>query len=113
MNKGGQNPCDICKAKDKASGCFGCALDYSSTYGECGNDDCMLNYECGCLMGFDDVCKASTCYRADALDYSCNECIHRTTKKDEGGFEMFWCDLKDEEIALFDDACDDFEEDDA
>ena len=104
----GKNPCDVCKWSDLASGCYECALEHSST-GECGNDDCMCNYECGCLLGLDDVCKASTCYRDD-IDYSCNECKHRTTKR-EDGCEIMWCELNDEEICLYDDACEDFEED--
>lgn len=58
------NPCDICEARDKSTnGCTGCALDYSATYGMCDNEDCMCNYESGCLLGLDDVCKASTCFK--------------------------------------------------
>lgn len=106
----GKNPCDVCKRSGWASGCDGCVLDHSSTYGECGNDDCMCNYECGCLLGLDDVCKASTCYRDDPGDHSCDECKHRTTKR-EDGCEIMWCELNDEEIDLCDDACEDFEED--
>lgn len=52
------NPCNTCKADN----CDYCILAVSSK-GQCYNYDCMVNHgDCGCLLGMDDKCKASTCY---------------------------------------------------
>lgn len=57
----GENPCNICS---HVSCCDGCIFyDKSFHTGECGNYLCFLNYDCGCLMGMDDKCKASTCFK--------------------------------------------------
>jgi len=52
------NPCNICEANS----CDYCVLGVHSK-GQCFNYNCMVNHgDCGCLLGLDDVCKASTCY---------------------------------------------------
>lgn len=52
------NPCNVCKAEN----CDYCILAINSR-GQCHNYGCMVNHgDCGCLLGMDDRCKASTCY---------------------------------------------------
>lgn len=106
----GKNPCDVCKRKDWSSGCSGCVLDYSSMQYECANDECMLNYECGCLIGLDEVCKASNCYQDEFRDHDCSECIHYTEKEDEDGVTYYTCGEDGAQIGRYDDACENFEE---
>ena len=61
---GNRNPCDVCKS---ARDCEGCALDRSwKKTGECANLECFCHYDCGCLLGLDGSCKASTCYKGEA-----------------------------------------------
>lgn len=105
----GKNPCEACKAKDKASGCSNCVLNTGYSSGECYNDKCMVNYECGCLMGLDDTCKASTCYQDDYRDHDCNECIYYGEGED--GFVFCECggDLP-HEIGRWDSVCENFKE---
>lgn len=62
MDEGGINPCDCCESKDD---CEGCALDHRWSKGKCWNEKCFCNYECGCSLSLDDVCKASTCYKGE------------------------------------------------
>lgn len=102
--KDGNNPCDVCRKKDKASECSGCVLDCHSI-NECGNDECMLHYECGCLIGIDDVCGASTCYEDDIYDHSCSECEYCQEEDGE-----YYCTAKNEEVGKWDTACVDFVE---
>lgn len=60
----GKNPCDVCQS---ARNCEGCVLGRAwRKSGECANRECFCNYDCGCLLGLDDSCKASTCYREEA-----------------------------------------------
>ena len=57
----GDNPCNICKSSGNCDGCILNDLSWHS--GECYNYDCMLQYECGCLLSLNEVCKASTCFK--------------------------------------------------
>ena len=57
----GENPCNICEKKDNCDGCILEDLAWHS--GECANYDCMLHYDCGCIMSLDEKCKASTCFK--------------------------------------------------
>ena len=61
----GENPCNICKRSDNCDGCILNDLSWHS--GECYNDDCMLQYDCGCLLNLDNVCKSSTCFKAPGV----------------------------------------------
>ncbi len=64
----GTNPCNTCSCVDKGD-CQGCVLNRVwSRHGECGNTRCFCNYECGCLLSLDDVCKASDCYISEDDD---------------------------------------------
>ena len=99
------NPCDTCERKNWASGCDSCILDIHST-GECHNDKCFLNYECGCTLGLDDYCKASDAYRDDFDNHDCNECENLRT----GADGMLYCELTGDEVGRWDDACEDFKE---
>ncbi len=55
----GKNPCDVCPSSHN---CEGCVLNRAWTKkGECANYECFCNYECGCLLSLDGVCRASTC----------------------------------------------------
>ena len=78
--------------------------------GECHNDECFVNYECGCLLGFDGKCKASTCYEDDYRDHDCDECVHWLEKSDKYGGRMNYCDLTGDPACDHDQACEDFEE---
>lgn len=61
---GKRNPCDVC---DSSRNCEGCVLNRAwKGRHECANHDCFCHYDCGCLLSFDDICKASTCYRGEA-----------------------------------------------
>lgn len=110
MRSDGINPCDCCEAKDKASGCENCVLYTVITHDECQNDKCMLNYECGCLLGLNDVCKASTCYEDDYRDHDCNECEKFTVNHDEDGCEYYTCGEDGAQIGKYDSACEYFKE---
>ena len=57
----GDNPCNICKHTDDCDGCILDDLVFHSA--ECNNYDCMLNYDCGCLLNMDEKCKSSTCFK--------------------------------------------------
>lgn len=59
MNR--DNPCNICTSSDNCEGCIFERRAWRNK-GECYNDKCMCNYECGCLLSLDDECKASTCF---------------------------------------------------
>lgn len=55
MEKGGKNPCDLCKRKGC---CFDCALNgYTEKY-ECAEHECFLNYEGSCMIGLYERCGA-------------------------------------------------------
>lgn len=110
MNSNGVNPCDCCEAKERASGCDNCVLYTIVSHGECYNDKCMVNYECGCLLGLDDICKASTCYEDDYRNHTCDECIHWKNKTGASGCRLDYCDRDDEIRCDYDDACENFEE---
>lgn len=110
MNCEGSNPCDVCPAKNRASGCDNCALDHQSMQYECGNDECMLNYELGCLLGLDEVCKASDCYEDDYRDHDCSECENFEDWKDADGVPIHICSLTHEEVGSYDTACSSFTE---
>lgn len=110
MNSDSINPCDCCGAKNKASGCYGCVLDIIISSGECQNDKCFCNYECGCLLSLDDTCKASTCYEDDPSKHDCFECEKFTVKHDEDGVEYFTCGKDGMQIGKNDSACEDFKE---
>ena len=67
----GENPCNICNSRDN---CDGCVLDHTwDNSCECQNYDCMVYYECGCLLLLDEVCKASTCYKDEHEEDEENE----------------------------------------
>lgn len=105
------NPCDCCPATQKASGCDCCVLHTITTSGECNNDKCFVNYECGCLLSLDNVCKASTAYEYDYTNHVCGECTHRFEKADKYGvFVSYYCDLTDDQACDIDTACEQFEE---
>ena len=110
MSLDGKNPCDVCQRKDNASGCFGCAIDFSSMQYECSNDQCMLNYELGCLLGLDEVCKASPEFLDDIRDHDCSECVRFREKLDDDGVPYWTCCDDGEEIGKYDEACENFEE---
>lgn len=105
MRSDGANPCNCCEAKDKASGCDNCVLNIIIYHGECQNNKCMLNYECGCLLSLDDVCKASTCYEDDYRAHDCSECIHIGEIEGE-----HWCEITGDMVCQYDTACADFKE---
>lgn len=67
IGKETRNPCDVCKYRDIGN-CDGCVLYIIYSTGECYNDDCFVNYECGCLLGLENVCKASTAYVEEETD---------------------------------------------
>lgn len=103
----GKNPCECCKAKDKASGCSHCVLDEHEA--ECCNSDCMMNYEGMCKLGFGKVCKASTEYEDDIAYHDCNECIYYV----EGEDVFVFCEYdrdRPHEIGRWDSACENFKE---
>lgn len=104
------NPCDCCPGTKRASGCDGCVLHTITTSGECQNDKCFANYECGCLLSLDNVCKASTAYEDDYRDHVCEECTHRLKKMDKYGMTVNYCDLTDDPACDYDAACEQFEE---
>lgn len=106
----GENPCNCCKAKGKASGCSGCVLDAIAVSGNCGNDKCFLHYECGCLIGIDEKCKASTAYKDELWEHDCSECERYTQKTDDDGVEYYTCGEGGAQIGRWDDACDKFKE---
>jgi hypothetical protein len=110
LNSNGVNPCDCCEAKERASGCDNCVLHTIVTHGECYNDKCMVNHECECLLGLDDICKASTCY-VDSYEYhTCGQCAHWKKKLNSYGCNVNVCDIDDDVHCDFADACEDFEE---
>ena len=76
MNIDGQNPCDVCKAKGKASGCSGCVLDEGS-YDECGND---ISEE----QRVKPSCKTCKHYTAGEYDGSCGSYICKDMSDWEG-----------------------------
>lgn len=110
----GKNPCDVCPRKNKASGCCGCVLESFGTGRNCcENIECCLSTDGGCLLGFDDDCKASTAYEDDISSHDCSECVHQI----EGDDGLYYCDChfnendEPEEIGEYDQACEeDFEE---
>ena len=102
----GKNPFDCCETKDKESGCDNCVLYTIVTHGECQNDKCFCNYECGCLLSLDDTCKASTCYENDLANHDCSECV----QYGEWNFGMTYCRKDNHEIGRWDSACEDFKE---
>jgi hypothetical protein len=106
----GKNPCDVCEAKNKASGCDNCVLNIIISHGECQNDKCFCNYECGCLLSLDDTCKASTCYQDDYIDHDCGECEKFTVKYYEDGCEYYTCGEDEAQIGEYDSACESFKE---
>lgn len=59
------NPCDICT---HPTDCFECVFGLSKPNVECQESRCIYHYDCGCLLAFDEVCRASTCYKADEGD---------------------------------------------
>lgn len=100
----GENPCNCCKANDKASGCGGCVLDMIAVSGNCGNDKCFLNCECGCMIGLDENCKASTAYKDELWRHDCSECERYTQKTDDDGVEYYTCGESGAQIGKWDDA---------
>jgi len=105
----GENPCNACKAEDMASKCAGCVFDTIAVCGECGNDKCFLHYECGCLCGLDEECKASTAYVDKLWLHECSECVRFTKRIDGDGCEYFTCG-DGAQIGEHDDTCDNFKE---
>ena len=59
-----EHPCNLCEHN---TDCLNCVFGVDKT-AECCNFNCMHNYETGCLLSFDKVCRASTCYEADEDD---------------------------------------------
>lgn len=59
---GGKNPCDCCRVEEEGGHCGSCVLNTLSIE-NCSNTSCFCNYEMGCLLGLDEDCKASDCYR--------------------------------------------------
>ena len=56
----GENPCGVC---EHSGDCTGCILHHVKPgSGTCYNDQCFLNYDCGCLLSLDRSCKASTAF---------------------------------------------------
>lgn len=102
----GKNPCDVCEAKDKASGQPLCpGRTRNGSY----NHDCMMNYEGMCKMGFGKVCKASTEYEDDIAYHVCNECIYYVEGEDVFVFCGYDRD-RPHEIGRWDSACENFKE---
>lgn len=62
------NPCDICTVGNP-SRCLECVFGLSKPSVHCEEKRCM-HYNCdyGCMLAFDEVCCASTCYVADEDD---------------------------------------------
>ena len=51
-----KHPCDLCK-KDRIE-CYQCSLSVYPRKYECDNDDCFLNHDGSCLLGFYEECGA-------------------------------------------------------
>ena len=52
---GERNPCDLCK---RTMECYECACHSFAHQYECQKDDCFLNYDGSCLLGFYENCGA-------------------------------------------------------
>lgn len=97
------NPCELCEAKNKKSGCDNCALYNNGD--TCSRSECFVNFEGSCLLGIASVCKASPEYEDDLWKHDCSECVH--IKDCDGEFS---CELTGDEVCSGDSACEDFEE---
>lgn len=51
-----KHPCDLCK-KDRDE-CYECVLSNFAKQYECNNDECFVNYEGHCTLGFYENCGA-------------------------------------------------------
>lgn len=60
-------PCNECEKG--LSDCIGCAWESYFTKSNCLEYECKYHYEDGCIFGFDERCKMSTCYEDECDEY--------------------------------------------